>query len=100
MERDKEERIPGNPCWKDRAGICEGVPITFRIGDSPYSTNRTTVIKQSSRVSTYVPCIYAKFDPAPAGTASLKIRCVWYSPKTERERKLFVREKIRENNVC
>lgn len=33
-ERGKEERSLGNPCWKDRAGICEGIPITFRIGDS------------------------------------------------------------------
>lgn len=37
--RDAARR--SNPCARDRAGICEGVPITFRIGDSPRRILRT-----------------------------------------------------------
>lgn len=40
--RRKRRERASNPCAGDRAGICEGVPITFRIGDPPYSTDRTT----------------------------------------------------------
>lgn len=45
----RKRKRAGNPWWKDRAGICEGVPITFRIGDSPYilRIERATPIERS-----------------------------------------------------
>jgi len=42
-----------NPCTRDRTGICESVPIIFRIGDSLYSSLRTE--RQRLRASIDIP---------------------------------------------
>lgn len=84
-----ERRKRRNPCARDRAGICEGVPITFRIGDPPYSTDRTTPITRARsrvRVLTLREPV-AKFDPkAPWAACSFRRELdASYLPATERK---------------
>lgn len=54
-EEEREREQEGNPWRKDRVGICEGVPITFRIGDSPYIL-RIERPRSSPVSTTYFPC--------------------------------------------
>lgn len=57
-DRRKKTASRNNPCARDRAGICEGVPITFRTGDPPYSPDRTTAIALSLLLSLSLSCTY------------------------------------------
>lgn len=85
--RTKKTARASNPCAGDRAGICEGVPITFRIGDPPYSTDRTTPITRS------LVYIYLLARPrreirsqSPVGPRSFSRELdALYLPGTERE---------------
>lgn len=98
-ERDRDSKAvvrkrkrAGNPWWKDRAGICEGVPITFRIGDSPYIL-RIERPRSSAVSTTHFPCkcMYVRnLILIPRGS---KIeegigRVSGYSPGTEKEKRV------------